>query len=214
MRFEQSVVNTPLRDTVRRGVTAISQYDEFRFVPALIRLVAQREPVSVAQLAAAGGWSEQEVRAVDWDEAGRLDGPAMMGNMSVSLAQNAYTVRPSNVNVCDVGRRVRRWGSVLTTRSGVTSTRIGWPVPGASDSITPERARHVELSPGRDPPSGNPGTCRISILVIGARSASCGGGCEVPARHLHDLPVEVELLGDRVKHALGVGSQPPSRRLP
>lgn len=66
---------------VHRGVTALRQYEEFKLVPVLVRLLAQGEPVSVERLASEGGWPEDEVRtglarhpSIEWDDRGASPG--------------------------------------------------------------------------------------------------------------------------------------------
>lgn len=66
----------------RRVEDAIrAQFEEIRVFPALVRLLAEGEPVSIAHLAAAAGVDVEEVNAelakhpsVEWDERGRLVG--------------------------------------------------------------------------------------------------------------------------------------------
>lgn len=42
-------------DAVDRGLNVIQQYDEFKFLPVLIHLLARGEPVAIERLASEGG---------------------------------------------------------------------------------------------------------------------------------------------------------------
>jgi alkylmercury lyase len=219
------VVNTPLRDAVRRGVTAIGQYDEFRFVPALIRLLAHCEPVSVARLAAAGGWSEPEVRAglarqpsIEWDEQGRLAGFGL-------------TLRPPPHRFDFDGRTVYAWCAsdtlsfplFLGTPAVITST---CPVTGQPIrvEVTPRAVAHVEpasavFSAVR--PATRVGDIRTDICALGhffaSREAAAGWACRLSRRaaplgrrRLRDSPSGLHPAGSHRISARGPNS---SRRL-
>jgi len=164
-----------LEEQVRRGVAVIGQYDEFKLIPPLVRLLAAGEPVTVEQLAEAGGWTVGEVRAqlarqpsVEWDGAGRIVGFGL-------------TLRPTPHRFMFDGRTVYGWcASDILTFSALLSTdgvaESTCPVTGRPirAELTPESVRRV------DPPRGG---VRGAPRAAGRRRA----GRDLQPRQLRQL---------------------------
>ena len=141
------------------------------FVPHIYRLLAAGEPITVEQLAAAGGWSTADVRAeaarnpgMDWDDAGRIAGFGL-------------TLRPTPHRFTFDGRTVYAFCAsdallfpVILERPGVIESTC----PGTGQSI------RVEVSPDTatsiDPPQAVVSRIRPDHAVADIRAEICAPG--------------------------------------
>lgn len=138
----------------------------------LVRLLASGQPVTVEQVAEAGGWTAGQVRAelarhrgVDWAEDGRVVGFGM-------------TLRPTPHRFTAIGGH--------TAYGFCASDTLGFPVilgrPGLVDSTCPVTGRHirVELTPDEvvsiDPPEAVVSRMRPDRAVVDLRAEICALG--------------------------------------
>lgn len=158
-------------EDVQRSVNLIQRYDEFKFLPRLARLLAGGTPVSVDELARAGGWSTKEVRAglekhpsAEWDEDGRIVGLGI-------------TLRPTAHSFSFDGGTVYGWCAsdalifpVLLGKAGIVASTC--PATGAEIrvEVTPERVVNV------DPPDAVVSEVRPDTRVADVRTEICAVG--------------------------------------
>lgn len=156
---------------VARSVAVIEQYEEFKFLFQLARLLARGEAVTVEELAAAGGWLVEEVRgglqghpSVEWDEAGRIVGFGL-------------TLRPTPHRLRFNGRTVYGWCASDALMFPVMLGKAG--IVHSTCPATGEPVR-VELVPDRvvsvDPPGAVVSEVRPSERVGDVRADICGLG--------------------------------------
>ena len=147
------------------------QFEEPRLVPELARLLAEGRPVSIEQLAAAGGWNVEQVRrslsrqpSVEWDEQQRLVGFGL-------------TLRPTPHKFIFDDRTVYGW---CATDVLVFPVVLG--KPGIAESRCPETGRLIraELTPDAvvrvDPPEAVVSEVRPTETVADVRVAMCNLG--------------------------------------
>lgn len=156
---------------VHRGVTALRQYEEFKLVPVLVRLLAQGEPVSVERLASEGGWPEDEVRTglarhpgVEWDDQGRIAGFGL-------------TLRTTQHRFDFDDKTVYGWCAsdalsfpFLLERSGIVSSTCPVTRQTIRVEVTPEAVVQV------DPPGAVVSSVRPAERVKDVRAEICGLG--------------------------------------
>jgi alkylmercury lyase len=190
-----------IAEAVQRGIHVMRTYDEFKFVPPAIRLLAQGEPVSVARLAAAGGWTEEEVGAglarqpsVEWDEHGQLVGFGM-------------TLRPTQHRFDFDGRTVYGWCAsdalsfpVFLDAAGVVTSTC--PVTGQiiRVDVTSRAVKYVEppaavVSALR--PLEHVGDIRTDVCALGhffaSREAAADWLAAYPDGLLHSVAEDFEI---------------------
>lgn len=156
---------------VAGSVAVIEQYEEFKFLFQLARLLAHGEAVTVEELAAAGGWLLEEVRgdlqrqpSAEWDEAGRIVGFGL-------------TLRPTPHSFRFNGRTVYGW---------CASDALMFPVLLGKAGIVHSTCRatcepvHVQLAPNRvvsvDPPGAVVSEVRPTERVGDVRADICSLG--------------------------------------
>lgn len=203
-----------LEEQVRRGVAVIHRIDELALIPQLVRLLAAGEPVTVAQLAEAGGWTVAAVRAglarhpsVEWDEEGRIVGFGM-------------TLRPTPHRFTFDGRTVFGWCAsdtlafpVLLHTDGVVESTCPVTSRPIRVEVTPESVRRVK------PPGAVVSEVRPEQPVADVRAEICGLGSFFSSREAADgwlaahpegqinSVVEDFELHRRVMHELGWAHQ-------
>jgi alkylmercury lyase len=137
----------------------------------LARLLAEGEPVTAADAAAAGGWAEEQVRAelarhpgTDWDEDGRILG------LGLTLRETPHTFTFDGHTVYAFCASDTLEFPVMLGRPGV----IGSTCPATGHQIT------VELTPDRllsvDPPDAVVSKVRPDHAVADIRAEVCALG--------------------------------------
>jgi alkylmercury lyase len=158
-------------DYVERTTTLIRGVDAQELLPHTIRLLAEGEPATLEQLAAAIGWSPEQVAtaldqqtSAERDEEGRLVGLAL-------------TLRPTPHRVIVDGRTVYAWCATDTLMFPVILGR-----PTIVESACPQtgRAIRVELMPDAvrslDPPEAVMTAVRPTGRLTDVRASTCSHG--------------------------------------
>jgi alkylmercury lyase len=158
-------------DYVEHTTSLIGRVPGFDLAPHAIRLLAEGQPVELEQLAAAAGWSIQEVGAAldaqtsaERDDQGRLVGLGL-------------TLRPTAHRFTVDGRTLYAWCASDTLMFPVILGR-----PGIVDSSCPHTGRpiHIELTPEAvdrlDPPDAVVSAVRPTGTLADVRTATCALG--------------------------------------
>ena len=158
-------------DYVEQSTALIGRVAGRELLPHAVRLLADGEPVAVERLAAAGGWSVDDVEAAlgaqtsaERDDQGRLVGLAL-------------TLRPTAHRVTIGGRTLFAWCASDTLMIPVILGR-----PALVESTCPQtgEAIRVEVAPGGveriAPPDAVVTAVRPAGQVTDVRSATCDHG--------------------------------------
>jgi alkylmercury lyase len=158
-------------DYIEQTAALIDRVEGRELVPHAVRLLSEGEPVALAQLAAAAGWSVEEVEAAlgaqisaERDDQGRLVGLAL-------------TLRPTTHRVTIDGRTLFAWCASDTLMVPVIVGR-----PAVVESTCPQtgQAIRVEVTPDRvervDPPDAVVSAVRPSGQLADVRSDTCDHG--------------------------------------
>jgi alkylmercury lyase len=158
-------------DYVERTTTLIRGVDAQELLPHAIRLLAEGEPATPERLAAAVGWSPEEVEtaldeqtSAERDEDGRLVGLAL-------------TLRPTPHRVTVDGRTVYAWCATDTLMFPVI---LGRPTVVASECPQTGRQIRIELTPDAvqslDPPEAVMSAVRPTGPLPDVRASTCSHG--------------------------------------
>jgi alkylmercury lyase len=158
-------------DYIEQTAALIDRVEGRELVPHAVRLLSEGEPVALAQLAAAAGWSVEEVEAAlgaqisaERDDQGRLVGLAL-------------TLRPTTHRVTIDGRTLFAWCASDTLMVPVIVGR-----PAVVESTCPQtgQAIRVEVTPDRvervDPPDAVVSAVRPAGRLADVRSDTCDHG--------------------------------------
>jgi len=135
------------------------------------RLLANGEPVTVAQAAAAGGWTEDQLRAelarhpgTDWDDAGRIVG------FGLTLRETPHSFTFNDHTVYTFCASDALEVSVMLGRSGVIDSTCPATGQHIRVEVTPERLQTV------DPPDAVVSKVRPDHAVSDIRAEVCALG--------------------------------------
>jgi alkylmercury lyase len=158
-------------DYVEQSTAFMARVEAQELIPHAVRLLADGEPVALEQLAAAAGWSVDDVQAAlraqniaERDEQGRLVGLAL-------------TLRPTTHRLTFDGRILFTWCASDTLMVPVMLGRSA-----VVDSTCPQTAQpiRIELTPDVveriDPPDAVMSAVRPAGQVADVRSATCNHG--------------------------------------
>jgi alkylmercury lyase len=158
-------------DYVEQTTALICRIDGQELLPHAVRLLADGEPVAVAQLATAAGWPVEDVESAlraqtsaERDDHGRLVGLAL-------------TLRPTTHHVTVGGRTLFAWCASDTLMLPVI---LGRPVVVQSTCPQSGRAIRVELTPDSvervEPPDAVVSSVRPASQLTDVRSTTCAHG--------------------------------------
>jgi alkylmercury lyase len=155
-------------DYVEHTTSLIGRVPGLDLAPHAVRLLAEGQPVELEQMAAAAGWSVQEVDAAldeqtsaERDDQGRLVGLAL-------------TLRPTSHHFTVDGRTLYAWCATDTLMFPVILGR-----PGIVDSTCPHTGQpiHIELTPEGierlNPPDAVVSAVRPTGTLADVRTATC-----------------------------------------
>jgi alkylmercury lyase len=158
-------------DYVAQTTDLIERVEATELLPHAIRLLSDGEPVALERLAAAAGWSVEDVNAelaaqisAERDDQGRLVGLAL-------------TLRPTTHRVTVDGRRLFAWCATDTLMVPVILGR-----PALVESTCPQtgQAIRIELTPDSvqrvDPPDAVMTAVRPRGQVADVRADTCAHG--------------------------------------
>jgi alkylmercury lyase len=158
-------------DYIERSTSLIGRVRGLELAPHAVRLVAAGEPVGLQRLAAASGWSVEEVDAAldeqtsaERDDRGRLVGLAL-------------TLRPTSHRFTVDGRTLYAWCASDTLMFPVILGR-----PGIVESTCPQTGRpiRIEIAPDGverlDPPETVLSAVRPTGAVVDVRTETCDLG--------------------------------------
>jgi alkylmercury lyase len=158
-------------DYVEQSTAFMARVESQELIPHAVRLLAGGEPVALEHLAAAAGWSVDDVQAAlraqtsaERDEQGRLVGLAL-------------TLRPTKHRITMDGRTLFTWCASDTLMVPVMLGR-----PAVVESTCPRTGQpiRIELTPDAveqiDPPDAVMSAVRPAGQVADVRSATCNHG--------------------------------------
>jgi alkylmercury lyase len=158
-------------DYVEQSIALIGRVEAQELLPHALRLLSEGEPVALERLAAAAGWSVEDVEAAlsaqasaERDEQGRLVGFVL-------------TLRPTSHRFTVDGRALFAWCASDTLMLPVILGR-----PALVESTCPQtgQAIRIELTPDRveriDPPEAIMTAVRPRGRLADVRSATCSHG--------------------------------------
>jgi len=167
-KSEKVIGGEVLEEAVRRTVAVIRRTEGFELLPHLARLLAEGQPLSLDRLAAASGWSVEQVRralnrhpSVEWDDQGRLVGFGL-------------TLRPTPHKFTFEGRNVYGWCAsdvlafpAMLDKSGTVESFCPATRKRIQVEVTPDDVRSV------DPPEAVVSEVRPDHPVGDVRAEIC-----------------------------------------